>query len=668
MNTHHLGASALSTWILLLSSCTISGCATSGKVSDPTAKFTVSVEPTVLQLLLAADHDHDQKITLHDGPVEFRFQDQEKRGHLLRGAYPLSVFLQSLALAHDQGAGELTLSETELAENPVDRTSRLIREIFWDGLTRRTDEQGLIHNLQDSKNTAQKAKNHLYVPLADRAAVHYFEGVQKRHPELRLEIRQTPRKITSAFMDFIGDRHGLLSLKVGTPYVVPGGRFNEMYGWDSYFITRGLLLDQKTELARSMVDNHAYQIRYYGKILNANRSYYLSRSQPPFFTSMLRAVHEKLPRTGENKVWLRDQLRWAIEEYRTVWTVPPRLIRSHNLSRYFDEGHGPGPEVEVGAYDAIVAPFARAAGLSPADYLAKYEKGQVSNKKLEATFKQDRTVRETGHDTTYRFDLRANDFLTVDLNSLLYKYETDIAELIEKEFGGSFEVPGQKQPETTAAWRKLANTRRNEINRRCWNAEKGFYFDYDFVNEKQSNYVSATGLYPLWAGLATPEQARKVVDFATKNLEFSAGLAASTEASRGPVHLPDRPQRQWDFPYGWPPHQIIAWDGLTRYGLIEDAQRLAYRWVSMMARNARDFNGMVTEKYNVVTGSHEAFVEYGNVGSKFSYITKEGFGWTNASFQIGLRLLSSEQLKALTAFKPLNEVFNPALTSVSGKR
>jgi alpha,alpha-trehalase len=132
--------------------------------------------------------------------------------------------------------------------------------------------------------------------------------------------------------------HGLLYLP--RPYVVPGGRFNEMYGWDSYFIQIGLLRDGEISLAKDMADNFIYEIRNYGKILNANRTYYLTRSQPPFLTQMLLGVFERT----KDRRWLRNALP-AIEDYYRFWTIEPHLVRETSLSRYYDVGDGPAPEV-----------------------------------------------------------------------------------------------------------------------------------------------------------------------------------------------------------------------------------------------------------------------------------------------------------------------------------
>ena len=238
----------------------------------------------------------------------------------------------------------------------------------------------------------------------------------------------------------------------GVPYVVPGGRFNELYCWDSYFIVLGLLQDGRTDLARGMADNLLYEVRYYGKIPNANRTYYLTRSQPPFLTSIIRAVYES---GAVDKTWLASALKTAMTEYQNVWLGNDRLVKigPYELSRYYDTGNGPCPEVEPGHYDEQMQPWLAQVKPENPDlpltpyrflneylYCGKYADLKADGLTLDEFFKHDRAVRESGHDTTHRFDDRTADFVSVDLNSLLYKYETDFADLIENEFGGN--LPG----------------------------------------------------------------------------------------------------------------------------------------------------------------------------------------------------------------------------------
>jgi alpha,alpha-trehalase len=163
-------------------------------------------------------------------------------------------------------------------------------------------------------------------------------------------------------------------------------------------------------------------------------------------------------------------------------------------------------------------------------------------------------------------------------------------------------------------------------------------------------------LWPLWAKLFdtnNPDEmskARRVAAYACEKLEQPAGLSATAKESVDAARRHD--ERQWDYPYGWAPHQMMAWRGLKNYGLDADAARLAYRWLYTIAKNAHDYNGMIPEKFNVVTGSHDVFVEYGNVGTKFSYIATEGFGWVNASFEVGMTCLPPEQMSALHRLQP----------------
>jgi alpha,alpha-trehalase len=159
-----------------------------------------------------------------------------------------------------------------------------------------------------------------------------------------------------------------------------------------------------------------------------------------------------------------------------------------------------------------------------------------------------------------------------------------------------------------------------------WDEEKGMYFDYDIKKKQHTGYESATTFWAMWAGVCTPRQATILVEKALPKFEQLGGLASGTEESRGPVGL-SRPNRQWDFPYGWAPQQILAWTGLLRYGFEDDAQRLAYRWIYMVTRAFVDFNGVVVEKYDVTSPSdpHRVTAEYGNQGSDFKGVATEGY-------------------------------------------
>ncbi|HEU4479916.1 MAG TPA: trehalase family glycosidase, partial [Pyrinomonadaceae bacterium] len=197
------------------------------------------------------------------------------------------------------------------------------------------------HTLQRSNaQLAQAAPDPKFKPRADGRWPVYVsrrENIKQIEQSLRsqmpaeefakIELRQLPDDASQI------REHGLLYLPY--PYVVPGGRFNEMYGWDSYFTQVGLVQDGEMALAKNMVDNFLYQIDHYGRILNANRTYYLSRSQPPFLTEMILNVHRKQP----DKAWLQSTIP-AIEKYYRFWTEEPHVTRETGLSRYFDMGNG----------------------------------------------------------------------------------------------------------------------------------------------------------------------------------------------------------------------------------------------------------------------------------------------------------------------------------------
>lgn len=284
----------------------------------------------------------------------------------------------------------------------------------------------------------------------------------------------------------------------------------------------------------------------------------------------------------------------------------------------------------------------------------RYLKRLIVEPALDAHFVHDRTMRESGHDTSNRLEGCAAHLCTVDLNALLYKYEIDIARTLESVFGRLTLEDGTRHD--AGDWYARARRRQVLMNALCWDEQRGMFFDYDFVEKRRTGYESATTLYPLWAGLVSADQAQRLVESALPRFEAAGGLLAGTEASRGAV-TEERPQRQWDYPFGWPPHQMLAWQGLLDYGYAEVAERLAYRWLLMITQNAADYNGTIPEKYDVVNRTHRVFVEYGNVGTEFDYITREGFGWMNASYQVGLALLTPEQRARLEAIATVEATF-----------
>jgi alpha,alpha-trehalase len=504
------------------------------------------------------------------------------------------------------------LTETKGIKDPVTNNPRLQKILeyissSWSALTRST---GTCEGIADPKLTGPSV---LYVP----ADLLIPPAVSKLSSECGVRAERLP-SIIHGPGEVKGNGvqpPGLLFLE--HPYVVPGGRFNEMYGWDSYFIIRGLLRAGDIDLARGMVDNFLFEIEHYGGVLNANRTYYLTRSQPPFLSSMISAVYEADKARGRgNRAWLAQAYRDTVKDYE-MWTREPHLAGATELSRYYDFGEGPAPEGlhdEVGYYRDVLAYLVRQNKNSP--YVLK----DVALSP--GYYKGDRSMRESGFDITFRFGPYGADthhYAPVCLNSLLYKVETDL-ELMSEWLG-----------DQTAAseWRQRAGKRRKIIQTLLWDGHRGMFFDYHFTTGKLSSYEYASTFYPLWVGAATVEQARAVVNNLPR-FEHEGGLAMSAHNSGV----------QWDYPYGWAPIQLLAVEGLRRYGYNAEADRISIKFLSMVLVNfERDAN--IREKYNVVTDSSNFKLAEGYRDNII------GFGWTNAVFLELLNELPTDKIERI---------------------
>jgi alpha,alpha-trehalase len=614
-------------------------------------KFKLNINQTLQSLLAQEDTDGDKKITIDDqGPKSFLLEDENGNSLQIEGTYHLSNLLQELALSKKSNSDFAEIDISEIIENPVSRISRKIKNLYWQGLTRTIDAKGVTKIIEDEK--IENAISYLYVPKKDDVAFEYFKNLEKSIPKLK--VVQLPEDISSEYEQTLNKKPGILALALhqedsqtkGVPFVVPGGRFNEMYGWDSYFIAIGLLLDDKLELAIAIAENFKYQIDHYGKILNANRSYYLTRTQPPLYTSLIVAIVKK---SKQEISWIEKHLKTAIKEYQTVWMEEGKRLTPNGLNRYKAEGIGLPFEVEVGHFDDVLEKYALLYNLPLRDFEKKYLEREIIDTNLDAYFVHDRSMRESGHDTTNRLVNVCADLNTIDLNSLLYKYETDIAFLIENEFDNHFQYD-KNIVYSKEYWSKKAAFRKDKINELCWDKNKGIYFDYNFITEEAHQFEAATTFYPLWAKLCSAEQAEILVKTALPKFKLKGGIAGSTKDAIADIDA-NSPQRQWDYPFGWAPHQMFLWEGLLNYNYTEEAQEMIYRWLWLITRNAVDYNGTIPEKFNLETSSLKIFAEYGNVGTAFDYITEEGFGWMNASYQFGLSILRTnlkQELEKLT--------------------
>lgn len=641
--------SALLPALILFMSC-------SDKFIESQTVFELPVEQTITDLLAGYDTDGDKRITKDDAPPNKDYYMLSTKGDtvILRNTYYISNLLQELAIANDSANPTLLISLRQIQEPPAERISRRIRTQFWDDLTRTIDASGLDRIATDDK--MHDTKQRVYVPSTDQVAIKYFKDLEQQKPNLEVVI--LPKDITAEYVKSINDKPGILALKIvngkGVPFVVPGGRFNEMYGWDSYFEGVGLLIDNRLDLAKAMVDNFCYQVTHYGKILNANRSYYLTRTQPPFLSSFIREVYDKMP--VKDKDWLAESLYTCILEYETVWMQGNRYTPQTGLNRYYADGIGIPPETEPGHFNEVLEMYAKERGMTLQEFENQYKTGQLKSPELDQYFTHDRTLRESGHDTSWRLDNVAADLNSVDVNSLLYKYERDFEYLISSYFKEGFKGPNGKIY-TAAYWHEQAEKRKVLMHKHLWNEQAKGYFDYNIKTQQITDFQSATNYFPLWAGLASKAEAEIMVSSLMRELKAKGGITGSSRASLEQYAAGSTVQRQWDWPNGWAPHQMMLWKGLLNYGYENEAYELAYRWLWMITRNAVDYNGTIPEKYDVVAASHKVYAEYGNVGTDFAYITRSGFGWMNASYQYGMSILPQDYIVKLDALVDPDELF-----------
>jgi alpha,alpha-trehalase len=532
---------------------------------------------------------------------------------------------QRIALRVAAFALTCSITGTACAAAPDAAKTRAYIDHAWSTLTRSMDDCAAL--------TDSKVANHpvLYVPV-DFALPPAQADIGKR---CGVEVKPLPRKV-----DRLGDidatalaQQGLLYLP--RPYVVPGGFFNEMYGWDSYFIVLGLVADHRTELAKDMVDNALFEVAHYGGVLNANRTYYLSRSQPPFLTAMMTAVlddPQSFPNAEARRQWLAQAYPLAVRNY-GIWTRPEHLAGDTGLARYFDLGEGPVLEARDSAYYVGVIRWLRAHAKDDPGYLIKASEhpGDAEAAALKASscdvraskvcagawfdgyrltadyYRGDRAMRESGFDTNAHygpFGGSNHHYADVSLNSLLYRYERDLHDFA-LQLGHAADA---------GRWSKAAAARKAAMDKYLWQPKDGMYRDYDVVAGKPSPYPYVTTFYPLWAGAASPAQAQAV----RKTLpvfERKGGLSMDNRAAGV----------QWGEPFGWAPTNWLAVSGLDAYGFHDDARRIAGKFMATVDQGLAD-DGTIREKYNMVLGNADVKVSAGYSENVV------GFGWTNGVY------------------------------------
>ncbi len=365
------------------------------------------------------------------------------------------------------------------------------------------------------------------------------------------------------------DDESLLGLP--KPYLVPSYDehasfdYDELYYWDSFFMVQGMLDAEHEALTKGILEDLLSLFKRFKIVPNGSRTFLMGRSQPPFLTTFIYDIYNNY---NLDKKWLKEAIEIAKQEYEIVWqgTKKPneRLVHK-GLSRYYD-----------------------------INYL------------------HDLAEAESGWDMTPRFNRRALNYLPVDLNALLYKYEMDFARTARL-FDDRREA---------AKWEQAAHARKGTMDELMWDRLRGLYYDYNFVKEKRGNSSSLAAYFPMWAGMVTEKQAAAMVK-SLRRFENKGGLATTDALPLG-QYVPGSMPVQWAFPNGWAPLHFIVVEGLLKYGYHEDAKRIALKWV----KNNLDWfnaNGVFLEKYNVVNPEKPP--------QKGVYPSQTGFGWTNAVFE-----------------------------------
>jgi alpha,alpha-trehalase len=382
------------------------------------------------------------------------------------------------------------------------------------------------------------------------------------------------------------------------PYIVPGGRFREIYYWDSYFTMLGLQAAGRTDMIQNMVDNFAYLIDTIGFIPNGNRTYYLTRSQPPFFAGMVGILAQA---TNNDSVFVRylPQLQreydWWMEGGADLTAEAPAVLHTVRLpdgsvlNRYYDRGDYPRAE----------------------SYREDVETAEASDRDAATVYRHLRSGAESGWDFTSRWfadgqtlaTIQTTDIVPPDLNALLFHLERTLAT--------GYLLAGDSAQ--AARMTEAATGRAAALRKYCWDAETGAYQDYEFPTGTLTGRLSLATVYPLYFGMASPEEAAAVAELIEARFLRPGGVLTTLVASG----------EQWDAPNGWPPLQWMTIQGLRRYGHTDLADRIATGWQDLNERVYRNVYKMV-EKYNVVDMSLLA--------GGGEYPVQDGFGWSNGVY------------------------------------
>lgn len=383
-------------------------------------------------------------------------------------------------------------------------------------------------------------------------------------------------------------------------YVVPGGRFSEQFYWDTYFIMLGLAADGHWREIEEMMKNYAYMIRKFGFIPTANRTYFLSRSQPPFFAMMVellashkgnRAYIEYLPYLqAEYAFWMKGKKKVTSSQHRAFLRVV-EMPSGALLNRYYDNKATPRPDT----------------------YAQDTERAhETPHRQADRLYLHLRAGAESGWDFSSRWfddpkDIRTihtADIVPVDLNCMMVTLERALAK--------GYRL--LKNPIASVKYARRAESRQQAINQFLWDKKEQFYKDYNFHRHRRTDAMTLSAIFPLYVGVSSTEQASAVAQRLESDFLQPGGLV-TTLINTG---------EQWDWPNGWAPLQWIAVQGLRRYGESELADEIVKRWTATVERVYGSHHALI-EKYDVVGD--------GGLGGGGEYALQEGFGWTNGVYQ-----------------------------------
>lgn len=386
-------------------------------------------------------------------------------------------------------------------------------------------------------------------------------------------------------------------LALPKPYIVPGSRYKTHFYWDSYFIMLGLSVSDNWEVIEDMIKNLAYMQRRFNIIPTGNRTYYLSRSQPPYFALMVKLLANKkgkstlvrfLPNLiAEHNFWMKGARKLKKHKaYHRVVKMPDGEV----LNRYYDNRSTPRPE----SYKEDVDTAAMAAERVPSKVYLDLRAAAESGWDFSSRWMSDGVNLHTTATTS---------IVPVDLNCLLYILETTIADVYDI----------LMQSLLADNYRKKAQARKDAIEKYCWNEKRGFYFDYNFVLKKQTQTHTLAAAYPLFAEISTKSQADEVADKIQNEFLKEGGLVTTTQTTG----------QQWDAPNGWAPLQWTAVQALKNYDHNHLAQDIKKRWLHTVESNYKRDHKLV-EKYNVMDPKMAA--------GGGEYVLQDGFGWTNGVY------------------------------------